>query len=235
MVLARVRQKRYRRDSRARECSGTTSREHHTRMVVIATVAMRPHSSRRPRLSANRSAIQTRSSVSRASAALGSQGLGLSRLSLPFLVGTLSTQDRNRAVVVGYILYTLGGWLFAMLYFLFFASVGRATWWLGALVGCLHGVLLLVGERCRCFHTRIRAWHPNMTARSIVGVAPSPSWMRRRWSGFDARGLGPDPAKEDAQRRFKPQQAKSWLVYGISCRPGKFAGPPRYEHRCSSV
>lgn len=75
----------------------------------------------------------------------GSQGLGLSRLSLPFLVGTLFTEDRNRAVVLGYILYTIGGWLFAMLYFLFFASIGRATWWLGALLGCLHGLLLLVG------------------------------------------------------------------------------------------
>ena len=33
----------------------------------------------------------------------GSQGLGLSRLSLPFLVGTLFTGNRNRAVVIGFI------------------------------------------------------------------------------------------------------------------------------------
>ena len=75
----------------------------------------------------------------------GSQGLGLSRLSLPFLMGTLLTANRNRAVVIGFIAYTLGGWLFAMLYFLFFASIDRANWWLGALLGCLHGVFLLVG------------------------------------------------------------------------------------------
>jgi hypothetical protein len=75
----------------------------------------------------------------------GSQGLGLSRLSLPFLVGTLFTANRNRAVVIGFIAYVIGGWLFAMLYFLFFVSIGRATWWLGAIVGCIHGVLLLVG------------------------------------------------------------------------------------------
>ena len=74
----------------------------------------------------------------------GSQGLGLSRLSLPFLVGTLFTSNRNRAVVIGFIVYVIGGWLFAMLYFLFFVSIGRASWWLGALIGCLHGVLLLV-------------------------------------------------------------------------------------------
>lgn len=74
-----------------------------------------------------------------------SQGLGLSRLSLPFLVGTLFTENRNRAVVVGFVLYTIGGWLFAMLYFLFFASIGHATWWMGALLGFLHGIILLVG------------------------------------------------------------------------------------------
>jgi hypothetical protein len=75
----------------------------------------------------------------------GAQGLGLSRLSLPFLVGTFFTGDRRRAVVLGYALYTVGGWLFALLYFLLFASLGLHTWWFGALVGVLHGLFLLVG------------------------------------------------------------------------------------------
>ena len=75
----------------------------------------------------------------------GSQGLGLSRLSLPFLVGTIFTANRNRAVVVGFVVYVIGGWLFAMLYFLFFASIDHTSWWLGALLGCVHGILLLAG------------------------------------------------------------------------------------------
>src|SRR5688572_18506327 len=75
----------------------------------------------------------------------GSQGLGLSRLSLPFLVGTMFTAHRNKAVVLGFIAYVIGGWLFARPYFLFFASIGHVSWWFGALIGCLHGVLLLVG------------------------------------------------------------------------------------------
>jgi len=73
----------------------------------------------------------------------GSQGLGWSRLSLPFLAGTMFTGNRNRAMVIGFIVYTLGGWAFAMLYFLLFASIGIATWWLGALLGLLHGLFLL--------------------------------------------------------------------------------------------
>jgi hypothetical protein len=74
----------------------------------------------------------------------GAQGLGLSRLSLPFLAGTLFTGNRRRAVVLGFVLYVIGGWLFALLYYWFFASLGAATWWLGAIAGLLHGLFLLV-------------------------------------------------------------------------------------------
>lgn len=74
----------------------------------------------------------------------GSQGLGLSRLSLPFLFGTFVTADRGRAVLVGSLMYLAGGWAFAVLYFFIFASLGLATWWLGALLGALHGLFLLV-------------------------------------------------------------------------------------------
>lgn len=74
----------------------------------------------------------------------GSQGLGLSRLSLPFLVGTCFSGNRERAVVLGFIAYTIGGWLFTILYAAIFISVGFATWWLGGMLGLLHGVFLLV-------------------------------------------------------------------------------------------
>ena len=72
-----------------------------------------------------------------------SQGLGLSRLSLPFLVGTLFTGQRRRAMIIGFAAYTIGGWLFAFLYYLLFASVHLYTWWFGGLVGLVHGLFLL--------------------------------------------------------------------------------------------
>ena len=74
----------------------------------------------------------------------GSRSLGFSRLSLPFLVGTFFTGRRQRGMVLGFAVYTIGGWLFAFLYFLLFASVGIYTWWFGALAGFLHGLFLLV-------------------------------------------------------------------------------------------
>jgi hypothetical protein len=74
----------------------------------------------------------------------GAQGLGLSRLSLPFLVGTFFSGDRRRAVIIGFALYVTGGWIFAFLYFLLFTSLGVYTWWLGLATGLLHGLVLLV-------------------------------------------------------------------------------------------
>lgn len=73
-----------------------------------------------------------------------SQGLGLSRLSLSFLVGTFFTARRTYANVVGFLVYALGGWAFAFLYVLFFLSVGGGNWWVGLGLGVAHGIVLLV-------------------------------------------------------------------------------------------
>jgi hypothetical protein len=47
-----------------------------------------------------------------------SQGLGLSRMSLTFLMGSAFSGDRSVATILGFVLYIIGGWLFAFLYFL---------------------------------------------------------------------------------------------------------------------
>ena len=73
-----------------------------------------------------------------------SLGLHLSRMSLPFLVGAFFTNDRQWALIVGFVVYMIGGWLFAFFYFFVFASVKIYTWWFGALCGFLHGAILIV-------------------------------------------------------------------------------------------
>jgi hypothetical protein len=74
----------------------------------------------------------------------GAQRLGYSRLSLPFLIGTLFTGERSSANAAGLVVYLLGGWLFAFVYYFVFASIGRTGWWLGTLLGAVHGFVLLV-------------------------------------------------------------------------------------------
>lgn len=74
---------------------------------------------------------------------LGGQGFGLSRLSLPFLFGSAVTDRFRASYVLGYVLYALGGWAFAFVYYAIFLSLGHRSWWLGALIGSLHGSFLL--------------------------------------------------------------------------------------------
>lgn len=74
----------------------------------------------------------------------GAQGWGLSRLSIPFMVGAIFTSDRRLATLAGMAFFLVGGWVFAFLYFLVLTSLELLTWWAGGLLGLLHGLLLLV-------------------------------------------------------------------------------------------
>ena len=71
------------------------------------------------------------------------QGLGYTRMSIPFMVGTIFTPARDRALVVGAALHMGNGLIFAVFYALLFESLGRATWWLGAIMGAIHALFVL--------------------------------------------------------------------------------------------
>ena len=98
------------------------------------------------------------------------QGLGLSRMSLPFLLGSMLSGARGRATVLGFVLYLLGGWAFAFLYFAFFRSLGVAAWWAGAALGLVHGVFLLVCAMplLPYLHPRMASEHHGVTALRLL-------------------------------------------------------------------
>jgi hypothetical protein len=66
--------------------------------------------------------------------------LRLTRIDLPFLLGTALTSDRKRAKTLGYLAHFGFGFLFALGYFAIFWAIGRSGWLLGAALGLLHGV-----------------------------------------------------------------------------------------------
>ena len=72
-----------------------------------------------------------------------SQRLGYTRMSIPFLLGTMLTPNRDRAMVLGLLVHMVNGWMFALLYALAFESWQRATWWLGTSIGMVHGLFVL--------------------------------------------------------------------------------------------
>jgi hypothetical protein len=64
-----------------------------------------------------------------------SRAAGLSRISFPYILGTMVTPDRRKAPLLGSIIHFANGLLFAFGYALFFETIGKATWWIGALLG----------------------------------------------------------------------------------------------------
>ena len=66
--------------------------------------------------------------------------LGLTRVDLPFLLGTAVTDDRAHAKVLGYLAHFGFGLVFAFGYYLVFSAIDRSGWLLGAAFGLAHGL-----------------------------------------------------------------------------------------------
>lgn len=86
-----------------------------------------------------------------------SQGLGVSRLSLTFLVGTFFTGRRSRANMIGFLAYMLGGWIFAFVYLLILIVAPWPGLLTGTLTGFAHGLFLLT-----VLLTLLPYFHPRM-------------------------------------------------------------------------
>jgi hypothetical protein len=96
-----------------------------------------------------------------------SKPLGLTRMDLPFLLGTLFTANRNKAPLFGFMTHLAMGWMFAFLYAAAFKSAGLYTWWFGLAIGFFHGAFVLsAGLQI------IAVFHPRM-ARPYQGPTPT--------------------------------------------------------------
>ena len=72
------------------------------------------------------------------------QVVGLSRMDLPLMLGTMFSAVPDRARVMGFFVHLLNGQLFALLYAAAFSALDLATWWLGAAFGAFHGLIALI-------------------------------------------------------------------------------------------
>jgi uncharacterized membrane protein YagU involved in acid resistance len=73
----------------------------------------------------------------------GSQGLGMTRMNIPYLLGTMVTPNRDRAKFVGVLIHFVNGWIFSLIYVAAFHAWGAAAWWLGAITGLVHASFVL--------------------------------------------------------------------------------------------
>jgi hypothetical protein len=93
----------------------------------------------------------------------------LTRMDIPFLLGTAFFSDRVRAKAAGYLLHFLFGLGFALVYFALFRAVGEASWWLGALFGAAHATF----AGTALVNILLPVVHPRMgTATSAADSSP---------------------------------------------------------------
>lgn len=97
----------------------------------------------------------------------GSQALRLTRLDIPFMLGTVLTPDRDRAKLFGFFWHLVNGWVFSLGYALAFAQLGEATPLAGGLLGLLHGLFVLT-----IVFAVLPGLHPRM-ASDFAGPTPT--------------------------------------------------------------
>ena len=96
-----------------------------------------------------------------------SKPLGITRMDLPFILGTIFTSNRNRASWLGFLMHLMLGWIFALIYAAAFRSADISTWWFGLVIGFVHGAFVLAaGLQFVC------AFHPRM-AQPYHGPTPT--------------------------------------------------------------
>lgn len=91
----------------------------------------------------------------------GAQGVGLTRMSLPYMLGTMFTPDRDRAKFVGIAVHFVNGWIFSFVYLTAFYAWERANVALGALVGLVHATFVLTAAM-----PTLPGMHPRMASET---------------------------------------------------------------------
>jgi hypothetical protein len=107
----------------------------------------------------------------------GAAEMGLTRMDLPFLLGTAVTANRRKAKAIGYLFHFLLGISFALLYGALFAIIGRGSWWLGALVGLVQALFtatVLVNVLLPVVHPRMAT---SDTAANDIALIEPPGFL----------------------------------------------------------
>ena len=96
-----------------------------------------------------------------------SQGLGLTRMNVPYLLGTILTPEREKARLYGFFAHFVNGWIFSLFYAYIFEIRHMVNWWFGVLLGLAHAlfVLTVLMSLLPSIHTRMASERKGPTAR----------------------------------------------------------------------
>ena len=96
------------------------------------------------------------------------QGFGITRMNIPYLLGTMFSANRDRAKALGVALHVVNGWIFSLVYVAAFHVWGGPAWWKGALIGCVHAAFVLTAGM-----VSLPGLHPRM-----AGTTQGPTVVR---------------------------------------------------------
>jgi hypothetical protein len=103
--------------------------------------------------------------------------LRLTRIDLPFLLGTAFTEDRLRAKGLGYALHFIAGLVFALVYYAIFVAIDESGWLLGAVFGLVHALFAgtaLVNVLLPLVHPRMAS---PLTAANATALLEPPGFL----------------------------------------------------------
>ena len=109
------------------------------------------------------------------------QATGYTRMDLPLMLGTMLTPDRDRAKVEGFVVHMLNGWIVGWLYVATLHAWRRSGAPVGAAVGLVHGLFVLLAVL-----PLLPGAHPRM-ASDFTGPQPT---TRLEPPGFMALNYG---------------------------------------------
>lgn len=107
--------------------------------------------------------------------------LNLTRMDLPFLLGTAVSAERGRAKAIGYAVHFVMGQVFALGYYAMFLAVDRHDWWLGALFGLGQGLFagtVLINVLLPLVHPRMGTPLSDITTNALL---EPPGFMARNY------------------------------------------------------
>lgn len=99
-----------------------------------------------------------------------SKQLRITRMDLPFILGTIFTANRDKATWLGFLIHLMLGWIFAFIYETAFVNTAIHTWWFGLCIGCVHGAFVLTTglQLITSFHPRMAQPHQGPTPTKLL-------------------------------------------------------------------
>jgi uncharacterized membrane protein YagU involved in acid resistance len=111
-----------------------------------------------------------------------SQGLGMTRMNLPYLLGTMFTPNRDHAKLIGNLVHFVNGWIFSLVYVAAFHAWQEVNWWLGALIGLVHATFILT-----VLMAVLPSFHPRMANEergpTVVRQLEPPGFLALHYGG----------------------------------------------------